>query len=158
MKRAVVVVLAVAVSAAAFGYEEIFEHIDYFITNFPETSQEARNKLASLGYVQVNTINSDFFIQYITKIDNYQVCVWPRVEEDRGRSIGFLFEFPVKESPEFYRIYRSAVLYFNNKYENFFVTIENNAHIYTNENKRFSISFSDTTSLNIWISPIRRRQ
>jgi hypothetical protein len=159
MKKIALFVLITLFAGSVFGQEEFLAHIDYFIQNFPQTNQEARDKLASWGYIKdeanLQAMNyNDNFIQYITNDYMYQLRIWPRITSSNN-SIGFHFDFYLEESVAFYQLYRKAINYFTEKYNDFSKTIEKNDHVFTKGDTRFSISYSDTQYLNIHI--IKRR-
>jgi hypothetical protein len=161
MKKVVVIAL-LFVAGAVFGQEDIFKHIDFFIQNFPQSNQEARDKLVSWGYMLDEEMLKAMAYQdnqkmYIIKDYLYQLRVWPRINSLGSNGIGFSYEFYLPESVAFYQTYRAAVNYFTEKYNDFSKTIENNNHIFTKGDIRFSISYRDTQHLTIGIIKKRSR-
>jgi hypothetical protein len=152
MKKIALLVIFILVAGVVFCQEEVFSHIDYFIQNFPQTNQEARDKLASWGYIKINEQFGDYSIEYITKFDLYQLSAWPQITN--SNKINFYFEFYFIESPDFYKLYREAINHFTETYKNFSVKIENNNHIFypINGDIYFAIGYSDTQHLTIGIN------
>jgi hypothetical protein len=139
MKKVLLIVLLLT-AASAFGQEDIFKHIDFFIQNFPQTNQEARDKLASWGYINDgNPIDS--FVEYVSKYYTYEIGVRPRINES-SNNIDFRFIFYGVESREFYQVYRAAITFFTEKYFDFSETIVNNDHVLTSKDSETRISIS----------------
>ena len=131
MRKIFALIIFVFLTTAAFGQEEIFKHIDYFIENFPKNNQEAEDKLASWGYIK------DGYGVHITSHNTYLIMVWPLI----GDIITFRFEFQTPQSHDFYQVYRNAITYFTEKYNNYSININNNDYNFRGGHIDFSISY-----------------